>query len=98
MQALEERDYFSDHSILRDPYAYFEAIRTKGPIHQLANGLVVVTGYDECLEVLKDMDNFSSVLAPQGPAAGWPGRALRPAQCSGWRTLPRKREVRNTKM
>jgi hypothetical protein len=30
MQGLEDRDYFTDHSILREPYAYFEAIRAKG--------------------------------------------------------------------
>lgn len=72
MQALEDRDYFSDHSILRDPYAYFEAIRAKGPIHQLPNGIVVVTGFDECLDVLKDTENYSSAIAPQGPAAPLP--------------------------
>jgi hypothetical protein len=30
MQSLEDRDYFTDHVILKDPYAYFEAIRAKG--------------------------------------------------------------------
>ena len=48
MKAVEERDYFTDHLILKDPYAYFEAVRAKGPIYQLPdNGLVVVTGFDE---------------------------------------------------
>jgi cytochrome P450 len=73
MQSLEDRDYFSDHVILKEPYAYFEAIRAKGPIYQLpASGIVVVTGFNEILEVLKNTQDFSSVLAPQGPAAPLP--------------------------
>jgi cytochrome P450 len=73
MQSLEDRDYFTDHVILRDPYAYFEAIRAKGPIHQIpSSGLVIVTGFDEILEVLKNTNDFSSVIAPGGPAAPLP--------------------------
>ncbi|MGO9934747.1 MAG: cytochrome P450 [Steroidobacteraceae bacterium] len=73
MQALEDRDYFSDHFILKEPYAYFEAIRAKGPVYQLpGSGIVVVTGFDETLEVLKNTQDFSSVIAPQGPAAPLP--------------------------
>jgi cytochrome P450 len=73
MQSLEDRDYFTDHVILKEPYAYFEAIRAKGPIYQLpASGIVVVTGFNEILEVLKNTQDFSSVLAPQGPAAPLP--------------------------
>jgi cytochrome P450 len=73
MQSLEDRDYFSDHVILKDPYAYFEAIRAKGPIYQIpSSGLVVVTGFDEILEVLKNTNDFSSVISPSGPAAPLP--------------------------
>lgn len=73
MQSLEDRDYFTDHSILKDPYAYFEAIRAKGPIYQIpGSGLIVVTGFDEILEVLKNTNDFSSVIAPSGPAAPLP--------------------------
>ena len=75
MQLLEDRDYFTDHVILKDPYAYFEAIRAKGPIYQIpSSGLVVVTGFDEILEVLKNTHDFSSVIAPGGPAAPLPFR------------------------
>jgi cytochrome P450 len=73
MKSLEERDYFSDHSILKNPYAYFEAIRSKGPIYQLPDsGIVVVTGFEETLEILRDTEHFSSVIGPQGPAAPLP--------------------------
>ena len=72
MQELAERDYFSDHAILKDPYSYFEAVREKGPIHRLDNGIVVVTGFDEILGVINNAEDFSPVLAPQGPAAPLP--------------------------
>lgn len=73
MQPLDERDYFTDHSILKDPYAYFEAVRAKGPIHRLAgSGIVVVTGFEETINILRDTEHFSSVIGPQGPAAPLP--------------------------
>ena len=71
-QALADRDYFSDYEILKDPYGYFEAVRAHGPIHRLANGIIVVTGFEESLEVLKNTQDFSSLIAPQGPAAPLP--------------------------
>jgi len=88
MQTLAERDYFSDHSILRNPYAYFEAIRAKGPIYTLpGSGIVVVTEYDEMLEVLRNTADFSSVLAPQGPAAPLPFEPQGPRQHASLRSL-----------
>jgi len=72
MEDLAKRDYFSDHSVLTDPHAYFEAIRAKGPIHQLDNGIVMVTGFEESLEVLNNSRDFSSLIASQGPAAPLP--------------------------
>ena len=73
MQSLSERNYFSDYEILKDPYAYFEAIRAKGPIHRISNpDVIVVTGFEETLEVLRNTQDFSSVIAPQGPAAPLP--------------------------
>lgn len=38
----------------------------KGPIHQLPNGIVVVTGFDETLGVLKNAEDSSSLIAAQG--------------------------------
>ena len=73
MTPLAERDYFSDHSILTDPYAYFEAVREKGPIYRNPDsGIIFVTGFDEILAVLKNTEDFSSVIAPSGPAAALP--------------------------
>ena len=73
MQTLAERDYFSDHSILRDPYAYFEAVRAKGPVYRLPDrDMVVVTGFEEILDVLKNSQDFSSVNSVQGAATALP--------------------------
>ena len=73
MQNLVERDYFTDFEILKDPYSYFEAVRQEGPIYRDPNsGLLILTGFDEMLEVMKNTADFSSALAPQGPAAPLP--------------------------
>ena len=71
MLDLVERDFFSDHSILLDPYAYFDALREKGPIYkQAGRDYVVVTGFDEALDVLRNTEDFSSAITVQG--AGMP--------------------------
>jgi cytochrome P450 len=69
---LIERDYFSDHSLLVDPYAYFEAIRGDGPVHRAPNGVIFVTGFHEAVEVLLDVEHFSSFQTQLGPTAPLP--------------------------
>lgn len=55
MQPLEQRDYFSDHAIAKDPYRFYEAVRAHGPIWQPPNrDYLIVTGFQECLEVLNN--------------------------------------------
>jgi cytochrome P450 len=67
MEALADRDYFTDHSILRDPYAFFEALRERGPVYRNPEtGVVIVTGFEEALEVLKDTENWSSLISTTG--------------------------------
>jgi cytochrome P450 len=72
----EERDYFTDHSVLRDPYAFFEDLYSKSPVRQLERrpDVVFVTGFEESLEVLKNTHDFSSVIAPAGAAVPLPFR------------------------
>ncbi|MEW9855087.1 cytochrome P450 [Novosphingobium sp. M1R2S20] len=69
---LAERDYFSDHSLLIDPYAYFEALRAEGPVHRAPNGVIFVTGFQECVDVLLDSDHFSSFQTQLGPMTPLP--------------------------
>ncbi|MBW8783088.1 MAG: cytochrome P450 [Novosphingobium sp.] len=73
MQPLVERDYFTDYEILKDPYAFFEALREHGPIYQPpGRDYVVVTGFEETLEVLRNHDAFSAIIGLQGAAAPLP--------------------------
>jgi len=71
--AAGEPDYFTDRSVLKDPYAYFESIRTRGPVARLqARDLVMVTGHAEAIEVLLNTRDFSSVVSTGGPAQPMP--------------------------
>lgn len=73
METTSEVDYFTDHSVLLDPYDYFDEIRGKGPVHQLeSRDIIMVTGYQEALEVLNNPADFSSVIAPGGPVVPLP--------------------------
>jgi len=57
-----ERDYFTDHSVLLNPYEYFEEMRPRGPICQLeTRDCLLLTGFEECVEVLKNPTDFSSL-------------------------------------
>src|SRR5262249_2312308 len=50
-------DFFSDESLVDDPYPYFEALRSTCPVLALPHhGVVAVTGYDEATEVYRDID------------------------------------------
>ena len=73
MNDLSSRDYFTDHAILRDPYAFFEAMRAHGPVHQPeGRDYVVVTGFNELLEVMRNSADFSAVIGLQGAALPLP--------------------------
>jgi len=60
-----ERDYFTDHSVLLDPYGYFEELRPHGPVYQMqSRDMVLVTGFQEALDVLLNTRDFSSCANP----------------------------------
>lgn len=73
MQPLEDRDYFTDYEILKDPYGFFEAVRAKGPIYQpTGRDYLIVTGFEETLEVLKNNADFSASIGVAGASAPLP--------------------------
>lgn len=73
MQNLAERDYYTDHSIHRDPYAFFEALREHGPVYKPpGRDYWIVTGFQEVLEVLGNTRDFSATIALQGAAVPLP--------------------------
>jgi len=69
----ETIDFFSDESLVEDPYPYFEQLRAACPVQPLPHyGVVAVTGYDEATEVYRDVDTFSSCNSVIGPFATFP--------------------------
>lgn len=73
MQPLVERDYFTDYEILKEPYAFFDALREHGPIYRPpGKDYYVVTGFEEALEVLRNHDAFSAIISLQGAGAPLP--------------------------
>lgn len=67
------RDYFTDQSVLLDPYSYFEGIRPNGPVyHEPERGMYYITGHAEAIEVLRNGADFSSSITVSGPLVPLP--------------------------
>jgi cytochrome P450 len=68
MTSYEGADWFTDQTLVADPFPYYEYLRAKGPVvREPKRGVVVVTGYAEALAVYWDDAHFSSINAPSGP-------------------------------
>jgi cytochrome P450 len=66
-------DFFTDESLVDDPYPYFDALRSQCPVLPLPHlGVVAVTGYDELGDIYRDTDSFSSCNSVIGPFAVFP--------------------------
>jgi hypothetical protein len=75
LEKFEKIDYFSDPSLVEDPYPYFDYLRSQGPVTRLpVHGVVAVLGYDEAVAVYKDTDTFSSCNSVVGPFFPFPVR------------------------
>ncbi len=74
MNANIEKDYFTDYGVLKDPYEYFESMRDRGGVYRstVRPDVIIVTGFEESVEVLRNAEDFSSAIAPQGPALPLP--------------------------
>jgi cytochrome P450 len=65
---LASVDYFTDVAVSQDPFEYFDYVRTQGPaFREPHHEVMVVTGYQEVLEVFKDKGAYSSCIAVGGP-------------------------------
>lgn len=61
-------DFFTDPSLVPDPYPYFDYLRSQGPVFRLPHyGVIAVTGHEEANAVYKDPDTFSNCVALGGP-------------------------------
>ena len=73
MGNYESVDFFTDESLIEDPYPYFEHLRSKCPVVATPHyGVVAVSGYDEATEVYRNIDTFSSCNSVVGPFATFP--------------------------
>ncbi len=73
MSNFDSVDFFTDQSLLEDPYPYFEHLREKGEVLPTAHyGVVAVSGYDEATEIYRDIETFSSCNSVIGPFATFP--------------------------
>jgi len=70
---FEKYDFFRSDRFVNDPYSYFDYLREQSPVlREPHQGIVMVTGYDEALEIYNDLDRFSSCMSTTGPFAGCP--------------------------
>ncbi len=68
-----QRDYFTDRTVLLDPYDYFEEVRAHGPVVQREDhDMLFITGFAEAVEVLLNKADYSSSIATAGPVAPLP--------------------------
>jgi cytochrome P450 len=70
---LDAVDFFRGTELVDDPYPYFEHLRAQGPVtREPHHDVVMVTGYEEAVEVYRDTASFSSCNAVTGPFPGFP--------------------------
>ena len=70
MSDFDSVDYFSDPSLIPDPYPYFDYLRTKCPVsRETPHGVMAVTGHKEACTVYKEAA-FSACVSVAGPYAG----------------------------
>jgi cytochrome P450 len=69
---FESVDFFTDASLIPDPYPYFDQLRQRCPVlSQPEQGVLAITGHREALAVYKD-PAFSSCISVAGPFSGLP--------------------------
>lgn len=69
----QERDFFTDRSVLLDPYSWLDESRAKGRVRKLdTRDILMVTGFAEASGLLNNQDAFSSAIAAAGPTAPLP--------------------------
>jgi cytochrome P450 len=72
MSDVNEIDFFRSGAVLADPYPYYEQLRESCPVHREPHeGVVMITGYDEALEVYRDTTTFSAANSVTGPFPGF---------------------------
>lgn len=72
MSEFESVDFFTDLSLISDPYPYFDHLRARCPVLSRPDqGVTAITGHSEALAVYRD-PAFSSCVSVAGPFSGLP--------------------------
>ncbi len=73
MSDFNSMQFFSDESLVVDPYPYYAEQRAQCPARfDPQQGILAVTGYDAAIDVYRDAESFSACNAVIGPFAGLP--------------------------
>ncbi|MBA4863576.1 cytochrome P450 [Streptomyces sp. PSKA54] len=73
MKDYESADFFRDEGLIEDPYPYFDALRAQCPVRrENHHDVVMVTGYEEAVQIYNDTDTFSACNSVTGPFPGFP--------------------------
>ena len=68
MGKFEQIDYFTDLTLIDDPYPFFRFLREKGEVVELpTHGVLAVIGHEEGFDVLSRHEDFSSITTASGP-------------------------------
>ncbi|HUJ67474.1 MAG TPA: cytochrome P450 [Acidimicrobiales bacterium] len=68
------RDFFTDSTLVADPYGYYDELRTCPVQREPHHGVVMVSGYDEFIGLCRDdKESFSACNVVSGPFPGLPG-------------------------
>ena len=74
MSELHTRDWYTDPTLIQDPFAYYEACRAQSPVFREPHrGAFMVTGYEETCAIYRDSETFSSCNSFTGPLTALPG-------------------------
>jgi cytochrome P450 len=61
-------DFFTDRAVIDDPFPYYDHIRGRSPVYRHGqHDVVLVTGFQQGVEVYADQEHYSSVNATNGP-------------------------------
>ena len=66
----QERDFYTDRTVLADPYTWFEEMRAKGGnrICPMENRkLLFVPSFQEAVGLLNETEDYSSATSVSGP-------------------------------
>jgi cytochrome P450 len=73
MSRYESVDFFTDETLLEDPYPYYEYLRGQSTVQPTGHhGVVAVTGYDEAAQIYRDNKSFSASNVVAGPFLSLP--------------------------